>query len=112
MGSFLVHPVFGEDPSHGQAQFMHAENVAQQLVDTPYLGIQITCTIRSVNLPEVWDQIIECISVLIYLQSKQPLKEKGILSESFLHKPSAHILAPLHSRCLCAGPAILLQLYW
>lgn len=89
---------------------MYAENVAQQLVDTPYLGIQITFTIRSVNLPEVWDQIIECVSTLICLQSKQLLKEKGILSKSLLHKPSGHILAPLPSRYLCACPAILLQL--
>lgn len=101
-----------EDSSHSQAQFIHAEkgNVAQQLVNTPDLGIQITFTIRSVNLAEVWDQIMECVSMLIFLQANQLLKEKGILSESLLNKPSGHVLEPLHIRHLCPCPAILLQL--
>lgn len=47
---------------HSQAQFMYAEKefVAQQLVNT--LGIQMTFTIKPVNLDEVWDQIMEFLS--------------------------------------------------
>lgn len=59
-----------EDPSHSQAQFMYAEkeNIAQILVNTPYLGIQITFIIRSVNLAEVWDQVMECVPRLFFSQ--------------------------------------------
>lgn len=90
--------------------YAEKESVAQQLVNTPDLGIEITFTIRSVNLAEVWDHIMECVSMFIFLQSDQLLKLKEILSESLLNKPSGRVLAPLHTRYLCAGPGVLLQL--
>lgn len=54
----------------------------------------------SVNLAEVLDQIMECVSTLIFLPSNQLLKENGILSELLHDKHSGHMLAPLHSRYL------------
>lgn len=86
--------------------YAEKENVAQQLVSTPDLGIQITFTICFVNLAEIWDQTMDCVSMLICLQSNQLLKEKGILSGSLLNKPSGHVLAALRTGYLCAGPAI------
>lgn len=81
---------------------MYAEkvNVAQPLVNKPDLSIQITFTITSMNLAEVLDQVMECVSTLIFLPSNQLLKENGILSESLHNKPSGHMLAPLLSRYL------------
>lgn len=49
---------------------MYAEKefVAQQLVNTP--GIQMTFTIKPVNLDEVWDQIMEFLSKIFFFSVK------------------------------------------
>lgn len=50
--------------SNSQTQFMYAEkkNVAQILVNKPG-------TVTSMNLAEVLDQIMECVSTLIFFPS-------------------------------------------
>lgn len=76
------------------------ENVAQLLVNKPDTVIQLTFTISSANLAEVLDQIVECVSTLVFFSSNQLLKENGILSELLHDKHSGHMLAVLHSRYL------------
>lgn len=80
--------------------YAEKENVTQLLVNKPDPGIQITFTISSVNLAEILDQIMECVSTLFFLPSNQLLKENGSLSELLHDKLWGHMWTPLHSRYL------------
>lgn len=57
--------------------YVEKEVVAQQLVNT--LDIQMAFAIKRMNLAEVWDQTMEFLSKIFFLQSNQLLKKTGIL---------------------------------